>query len=400
MGWYQNYANNILSGQGKQRLLAVDAFRGLAIAMMILANNPGSWSYVYAPLKHAKWHGWTLTDLVFPFFIFIVGFSIHLVVHRELTSGTAKTVILKKACIRVLKLFGLGLFLGAFYYNFKNPDFNWFQHEIVNGRLMGVLQRIALVYLFTVILVMLIRSYKARIATVALILLGYWAAMALIPYSDAQGAIYKGLYEHGNSLAAWFDSIIIPVNNLYYSSTTPFVYDPEGLLSTLPAIAGCMIGVLTGQLLSLQEVKLSDRIKSLLIFGLLLFALGELWGMVFPINKALWTSSYVLLSSGLAMITLGFMLWLVDVKQIKSWTAPLVVFGANAIVFFMFSGMLARVFMMIPVGQGNVIGGLYNNVYAPIFGNYNGSLAYSLSFMLLSYIAMHQLYIRRIFIKV
>jgi predicted acyltransferase len=366
---------------------------------MILVNNPGSWSYIYSPLKHAQWHGWTITDLIFPFFVFIVGISIHISVSRQLSSGIPKTLVIKHAAFRMIKLILLGWFLALFYYNFIQTDYNWFEQRLNSIRFMGVLQRIGLVYFISVVLALYCRTV-ARVICFVSTLIGYWLALTLIPYSDASGNSYIGVLEYGNNLSAWFDNAMFSGKHLYYGQATPFAFDPEGLLSTLPAVATSLSGIVVGQWLMLASRTTQFKSKSLIVIGFLFIAFAELWNTFFPINKALWTSSYVLLSSGYACALLGALLWIIDVRSYKNWTAPFIVFGANSIAFFMFAGIVARILIMIPVAETTLKGWLYQTLYQPLLGNINGSLGFAISFLIFSYLVMLKLYQQGIFWRV
>ncbi|NVK25093.1 MAG: DUF5009 domain-containing protein [Gammaproteobacteria bacterium] len=396
--WYR-YTSAILGGLPKERLLALDVFRGLTITAMVLVNNPGSWSYVYPPLLHAKWHGLTPTDLIFPFFVFIVGVSVAIVAHRNLKQGNNKLSVMKTASIRALKLFCLGLFLALFYYQVLNPNYSWLEERLLSIRVMGVLQRLALVFFFTMLIVMYLkRVWQCAIAVT--LLLGYWLLMAFLPYQDPQGNVYQGLYEYGNNLTAWFDSFLFADKNLYYANAQPFAFDPEGVLSTLPSIAGCLIGVFTGNLLIDKTYSLTKKCTVMFLSGFGLLVLGYFWSLYFPVNKALWTSSFVLVTSGWALLILAALTFLIDMKHYKSWSAPFVVFGANAIFFYMFSAVVERILLMIPAGDEVLRSWLYVKIFQPLFGNYNGSLLYAVVFLILCYGVMHWLYKRQIFFKV
>jgi predicted acyltransferase len=395
----QRHCETIIAQLPKHRLLAIDALRGITITAMILVNNPGSWSYIYSPLKHAQWHGWTITDLIFPFFVFIVGISIHISVSRQLSTGIPKALVLKHAAIRMIKLILLGWFLALFYYNFTQPDYNWFEQRFFSIRFMGVLQRIGLVYFISVMFALYCRTVARALCFLA-ILIVYWLALTLIPYSDPSGNHYLGLLDHGNNLSAWLDNTIFAAKHLYYGQAKPFAFDPEGLLSTLPAVATCLSGIMVGQWLMLTTKTIQFKSLGLFSIGLLFIIFAELLAPYFPINKALWTSSYVLLSSGYACAVLGILLWIIDLRNYKNWTAPFIVFGANSIAFFMFAGIVARILIMIPVAETSLKGWLYQTLYQPVFGNINGSLAFAISFLIVSYLVMLQLYKKGIFWKV
>ncbi|MBZ9611622.1 acyltransferase family protein [Rheinheimera maricola] len=393
---YRRYADAILTVLPANRLLALDALRGLTITAMILVNNPGSWSYVYGPLRHAEWHGWTLTDLIFPFFIVIVGMSLQLSLKQQGLTG--KFAIIRHAAIRGLKLFALGLLLALFYYNFRDPAYSYIEQKLLTLRWLGVLQRIGVVYFFSVIIVLYCGT-RGRIGWLlglcALYLVGMW----YLPYTDSQGAQFSGLLMFGNSFAAWLDHTVLGAGHVYYRSATPFAFDPEGLWSTLPAIASCLTGVLIAQWLQ-TERSLVAKIRGLLLCGIVAVWLAELWHFSLPINKSLWTPSFVLLSSGYCAIALAACLWLCDVKRWRRWSAPFVVFGANAILFFMLAGFAARALMMLSVGEASLQQWLYRALYQPLFGDYNGSLLFALSFLLLSYLLMHWCYKRGYIFKV
>lgn len=393
---YRRYADAILSVLPGNRLLALDALRGLAITAMILVNNPGSWNYVYGPLRHADWHGWTVTDLIFPFFIVIVGMSLQLSLQRQ--RAIANAVVIKQAALRSLKLIGLGLFLVLFYYNFRDPAYSYVEQKLLTLRWLGVLQRIGLVYFFTVLIVLYCGS-RGRIGWLLGLCALYLVGMLYLPYADAHGNQFSGLMMFGNSFAAWLDHAVLGPGHVYYRSATPFAFDPEGLWSTLPAIASCLSGVLIAQWLQ-SEHSLIQKIRGLLLCGVVAVWLAELWHFGLPINKSLWTPSFVLLSSGYCAIALAACIWLCDVKRWRRWSAPFVVFGANAILFFMFAGIAARLLGMVSVGQSSLQSWLFSALYQPLFGDYNGSLAFALSFLLVSYLLMHWCYKRGYIFKV
>ncbi len=392
------HCQSILNGLPANRILAVDVLRGITIAAMILVNNPGSWQHVYAPLLHAEWHGWTPTDLIFPFFVFIVGVATQMSVNQQRRLGKSDNSILLKALIRAIKLIGLGLFLALFYYNFSDPGYDWFSQRLENIRLPGVLQRIGIVYFITVLIVLKCQMLS-RVFWCMGLLLGYWALFLILPYADSAGNTYAGLMEHGNNISAWFDNLILGKNHVYYPDAQPFPFDPEGLLSTLPAIATCLSGVLAGHWLN-SEKSMHLKALGLLTFGALATVVGLIWDANFPINKALWSSSYVMLSSGMACISLSVCLYLIDIFRIRNWAAPFVVFGANSIAFYMFAAIVARILIMVSVGEQSAKGWLFESLYSPLFGNLNGSLAFAVSFLILSYAVMLLMYRKGWFWKV
>lgn len=397
--WWNTYSHRVLCALPSNRLLTLDVFRGLTIMAMVLVNNPGSWSYVYSPMLHANWHGYTPTDLIFPFFVFIVGVSISIVVHRDQQSGVRHSIIIKTAVVRTIKLLALGLFLAAFYYDFSDANYQWFESQISSIRIMGVLQRLGLVFFFT-LLITLYFSKFARIIWVVGLLLGYWLALIYIPYLDLQGHVYQGLLLHGNSLAAWVDNRFLGAAHVYYQKATPFAFDPEGLLSTVPAIASGLIGVMIGELLLDTSYTLRKKVRLMLVLAITLLFAGHLLDLSFPINKSLWTSSFVLVSSGWALVVLALLTWVIDIKGWKRWSAPFVVLGTNAILFYLFSAVLARVLLMIPIEKISMQGWIYTQIYQPMFGSLNGSLAYAISFLCLSYLVMHWCYKKQLFLKI
>lgn len=362
----------------QQRLLSLDVFRGFTIAAMILVNDPGSWEHVYAPLLHAEWNGVTPTDLIFPFFLFIVGVSIAFAYAKRLQLGSDKGAMVRKILRRSATIFLLGIFLNLF------PDFNF-----AEVRIPGVLQRIALVFLACALL-FLYTGWRAQARIGAALLIAYWLMMTLIP-TPGYGEV---MLEPGKNLAAWIDSILIP--GAMWQGT----WDPEGILSTLPSIATGISGMLAGHLL-LSRLDQSRKLIWLFALGFLSYVLGCVWDWVFPINKNLWTSSYVLYSSGLAALTLATMLWFVDALGYRQWTYPGKVFGTNAIAAYVLHGMLIYLFF-IPMGAGGpsinswFFQGLTGLGLAPRFV----SLLWALIYVGICFIPIWILYQRRIFIKI
>lgn len=385
--WWQRHCDGILQQLPADRLLALDLFRGITITAMILVNNPGSWAHIYAPLRHAEWHGWTPTDLIFPFFIFIVGVSMQLSLSKQQRSRPAQ---LLSGSLRSLKLIALGLMLALAYYNLRDPNFDWVEQRLQALRYPGVLQRIGVVYFISLLLVLLL-AWRGRLLAALLLCGVYLLAMFGLTYQDDAGNSYRGLLEYGNNFAAWLDHRLLGPNHLLYRSATPFSFDPEGLWSTLPAISSCLAGVLTAQYLQ-QPGALTSKIKTLLLFGVAAVLLAELWHGWLPINKALWTPSFVLLSTGYAWLVLALSLWLCDIRGYRRWTAPFVVFGANAILFFVAAGLVARLLSIIPVGNTVLQPWLYRHWFQPLLGDYNGSLAFALCFLVLAYLAMYGCY--------
>ena len=393
-----DHCQKILQQLPSHRLLALDVLRGLTITAMILVNNPGSWSYLFWPLKHADWHGLTPTDLIFPFFIFIVGMSITLSVNAMQAKGVSKQQILKSGALRTVKLIALGWFLALFYYNFRDTNFSWLEQRLFSIRVMGVLQRIGLVYIIALACYLYLKP-KHIALTLAALLIGYGALMQYMPYTLLNGETTSGQWLYGNNLSAWLDNLLLGAQHVYYGNAEPLPFDPEGLLSTLPAIATALSGVLCSCYLS-TEKNLHSQIKTLLWVATASIVCGYSLSYIIPINKALWTPSYVMISSGLALLSYAFCSYILDIRRARLWCAPFLVFGANAILFFMFAGVVARILIMIPVGETSLKGVIFSKALQPLLGNYMGSFAFSVLFLLLSYAVMYACYKRRIFWKV
>lgn len=385
------YSDQILAQQKPGRQLALDVFRGLTITAMILVNNPGSWSYLYAPLRHADWHGWTPTDLIFPFFLFIVGVALALSrQHKRSLSAAAE---LWQGAKRSLKLIAIGLLLGLFWYNFADPNFSYLQDKLYRIRYFGVLQRIGLVFILTLALVMFLPR-KAWISVAVVMTALYGLALEFIPYPLRDSA---DPLQMANNLTAYIDTQLFGAVHLYKKELQPYGFDPEGLLSTLPAIASTLAGYWAG--LKLQLLNPMQLVKHFVLSGLLFTAAGLLLDVWQPVNKSLWTPAFVSLTTGLALLCYALCIYVVDVMHYRRWSAPFIVFGANAILFFVFAAVLARILMMLRVDGMS----LQQQIFAVLqqyLGNYPGSFAYSLVFLLVSYLVMHICYRRGWFWKV
>lgn len=369
----------------KERILSLDVFRGITVASMILVNNPGNWGAVYPPLLHAHWNGCTPTDLIFPFFLFIVGMSIHFAYQPKLSEGlTRKTFlkILKRSAI----IFGLGFLLAWF------PTFAL--ERLSTIRIPGVLQRISFVFFFCSIIYFRM-NWLAQIRTAIILLIGYFLLMVMVPVPDTGEASL----EPETNLGAWLDRLLLE-KHLWVQSKT---WDPEGLLSTLPAIATGIIGMLTGQMFSRIE-KPELRTTWLFFVGGVLIVAGLAWGLFFPINKSLWTSSYVLYTAGIAMQFFAFCYWLIDVQGWKKWSVPFTYYGMNAIFVFVVSGALAKIMGRIKIGEGDdqtsLWGYLYKNVYATWLPPKDASLAFAVTLILFFGVILWWMYKKKIFIKV
>jgi predicted acyltransferase len=366
------------------RLISLDVFRGLTMASMVIVNNPGDWGAVYAPLLHAEWHGWTPTDLIFPYFLFIVGVSMTL---SKGTLGHWGRILRRAALIA-----GLGLLLAGF---------PWF--PLATWRIPGVLQRIAVCYLAAVCIFRATKgpgeqndwrhTLKLGWCVIGL-LVGYAAIMLLVP---VPGGGAGDLSPNGN-VGAFIDRTLMG-NHLWQRRP----WDPEGVLSTIPAIGTTLLGVMTGLWLR-ARVPASRRVLGLLGGGVVLMILGQLWHLSFPINKNLWTSSYVLFTAGAAEVTLAVCYWLIDVRGWKRWSWPFVILGSNALALFVLSGFLTKVLINIKVGTSDgkvttLYRYLYVTLYAPLLAPKNASLLFALTHLVVLFGVLYVMYRRRIFLK-
>ena len=391
------------------RMISLDVFRGMTIAGMIIVNDAGSWAHIYAPLRHASWHGITPTDFVFPFFLFIVGVSIVLAYSKKLEANAPQGDLIKKIVKRTAIIFGLGLFLWI-----------WPKFDFAGIRIPGVLQRIALVFLVCSLL-FLKTSWKTQAKIGVALLVGYWLMMVLIPVpidEIIQNAIATGEVKaaHGNieigaisklsngfiaanlepgtNLEAWLDRLIIP-GRLYQ-----YTWDPEGLLSTLPSIGTGITGMMAGTLL-ISKLDRNQKMIWLMVGGFVAMAVGNVWDWFFPFNKNLWSSSFVMYTSGLATMTLGAMYWFVDVLKYDKWTFPFKVFGANAITAYVLHGGLVFLFHTKFGADGpSIISAFMNGLTAIGIAPKLASLLWALTYTALIYIPVWILYRKKIFIKV
>lgn len=346
------------------RLRSLDAFRGLTIAGMLLVNNPGSWAHVYAPLDHAPWHGWTPTDLIFPFFLFIVGIAIELSLGRRIATGAPRGGLIRKILVRGAIIFLLGLLLNGF------PSYH-----LATIRIMGVLQRIALVYVATALL-FLTTTPRVQWGIAVGLLLGYWAALLFIPVPGAG----VGILDPDGNLPQYVDRIVLGTHRWKLD------WDPEGILSTFPAIVTCLLGVVCGRWL-VSDRPSTTKVAGLFVAGSAGVIAGTLWGLSFPINKNLWTGSYVLLTAGFASMVLGVCYWAIELRGRTAWAGPWFVLGANAILAFVLSGLFTRCLTLWKVFAGGGTTTLYDWIYEHWFASWagplNGSLAFALAYVLL-----------------
>lgn len=365
---------NAFAANPSGRLVSLDVFRGIAIAGMVLVNNPGTWSNIYWPLQHAEWHGWTPTDLVFPFFLFIVGVAITLAFARRVEEGTVKRDLYWKVLRRSAIIFGLGLFLNGF------PHF-----EFATIRIAGVLQRIAICYLIASLIFLNTKARTQLLIAVALLI-----AYCLVMTNLAAPGYAPGDLSKEGSLASFIDRAILR-QHIWKQGR---VYDPEGLLSTIPALATTLFGILTGHWLRSERPRY-EKVVGMFVAGAVCVVLGWAWNPFFPINKALWTSSYVLFTAGLALEFLALCYWVIDIQGYRRWAWPFEVFGVNALALFVGTALMVKLMALWRV-QGWIFRKLFLSWAQPI----NASLFYAIAFILLWLVLMWLLYRKRIYIKI
>ena len=366
------------------RLMSLDLFRGATIALMILVNDPGDGRASYWSLRHADWNGWTPTDLVFPFFLFIVGVAMVFSFTSRLQRGEARTHLFTHVLWRGAVLFALGVFLNGF------PNHFGLDH----WRIYGVLQRIAICYVITSALE-LWTGWRAQMAVAVACIAGYWVLMRYvsvpgfgIPTHDIP------LLDPDRNIAAWLDRKVL-MGHLYEGTR-----DPEGVLSTIPALATCLAGLLTGKWLRTANSGV-EKAVSMLAVGVLAILVGRTWDVWFPINKKLWTSSYVIFTAGLALMCLAACYWMVDVKRLRgAWTKVILVLGTNAIAAYFFSEFVAKLIENIHIGGMTIQQSIYQRLFVPFASPANASLLFALMYVAFCWGAMALLYRKRIFIKI
>jgi predicted acyltransferase len=386
-----------------QRVLSVDVARGITIAFMILVNDPGDWNHVYSQLDHAFWNGWTLTDLVFPNFLFLIGASIIFSLQSRIAKGESRSALAGHIVRRAAILFALGMFIGAF------PHFH-----LTHLRIYGVLTRIALCYLCAGLICLATRKISHLAIIAATLLVGYWMLMRFVPVPGF-GVPTRDipLLDQAGNLTSWIDRGFISFTQRFLH--TGHLYrkasDPEGLLSTLPAIATTLIGAITGLIILLQQYTPAKKRNILAIGAILFLAAGELWNLTFPINKNLWTSSYVLLAAGCSLLVLTFTYWLVDMWRIQDKSSvaraalwPWLVFGSNAIVVYAISDFLVEILLWIKVPNDGKTIPAWNWIYLHGFSRGGSteitSLAFAIAFVLVCFIPNWLLWRKRIFVKI
>ena len=375
-----------------QRLAALDAFRGFTIMAMIMVNNPGSWSFMYSPLEHSDWNGCTPTDLIFPNFLFIVGVAMWYS-FRKFNFVLSKPLVYK-ILKRTAVIFLLGVFLNWFPFMKFIPGEGIEWRSFYNLRIMGVLQRIAIAYGIGSILVLTLKQ-KRLIWFSAITLLAYWFVLwfwgGQNPYS-LEGNIVKII-----------DTKIFGANHIWHGKGIAF--DPEGLLSTIPSVITVIIGFFTGKVITNTENR-ERMVLHLLLLGIVGVLGGLIWNMTFPINKSLWTSSYVIYTGGIALLILGVFIWLMDIKGYKKWAHPFIVYGMNPLFIYIFAGVFIRIVLYLirfRTAEGNIVNlktWLFDNIFQPAFGDINGSLLFSVMLIIIYWGVGYYLYKKKIFVKI
>lgn len=367
----------------QDRLLSLDVFRGATIASMLLVNNPGTWNAVYPPLLHAPWHGWTFTDVIFPFFLWITGMSLTLSTAKRVSRGESRRDLMLHALRRSLIIFSIGLFMAAVpYFRFSTL------------RIPGVLQRIAVCYLIATA-IYLTSSIRGQIRWTAALLAVYWLLMKLYPVPGYG----EGILDKEGNFARYIDGLLLN-GHMWAQSKT---WDPEGVVSTLPAIATTLFGILTGHILRTQK-SAEEKTSWMFFLGSSLLFAGAIMSLWLPINKNLWTSSYSVFMAGLAANVFAFCYWIIDVKGYRAWCRPLQIYGMNAITIFALSGLLAKAALLTKITRADgtqlsVWSWVFQNVFAPLAAPVNASLLFALSYVLLFFGLAWVMYRRKWFLR-
>lgn len=381
-----------------QRIVSIDFLRGLTIALMILVNNPGNWGELFTPFSHAHWEGATSTDLIFPFFIFIVGASIAFSMLSKVSDSANHSRLILKVIKRGIIIFLLGFLKDNFPFIIDTAEGYVFK-PFDSWRIMGVLQRIGLVYVFAGIIFIKI-NWKQQVGIIASILLGYWALLNI----EIEGAyvLELGKYAGGN-IVTYFDNVILGDNHMWKPVNVEAGYvlgwEPEGLLSTIPAIATCLLGVLAGTWIK-KDLELLEKIVGLFAVGALLTAISLLWNLVFPFNKGLWSSSYVLYAGGIALMSTGFCMWLMDFKGYSKLAKPFVIFGSNATVAYLMAELCSSLSWFVQVGNQSLNQYLAGGVNSFIPHAKIASHTYALLWLIPFFMILRWMYNRKIFVKV
>lgn len=373
---------NIPVKPASERLVSLDAFRGATIALMVLVNTAGDYRHVYAPLQHSEWNGWTITDVVFPSFLWIVGVSLTLSFARRVAQGASKARLFRQVLRRALILYALGLVIYGF------P-----RYDLSTLRLLGVLQRIAICYLIASAIYLTTRV-RGQVLWLIGLLASYWMLMTLVPVPGYG----PGDLRPDHNLENYIDRMVLGAHN--YGGGT---WDPEGILSTLPSIATALFGILCGHLLRMKR-DLAERTVWLFFAGNLLLALGLVFDTWLPINKKLWTTSFSVFMAGLDFVVFAIFIWIVDRLGYKKAVRPFVILGMNAIAIYMASEMIDVILHFIRWGTPPAVMSLrtwiYNTLFAPLASPINASLLYAIAYVLLMFAIAYAMYRRRWFWKV
>lgn len=377
------------------RLLSLDAFRGFTMAAMVLVNNPGSWEHIYPQLEHAQWNGWTFTDWIFPFFLWIVGMSVTYSLSSRKHKGDTKQKLVLQIFRRTAVLFSIGVFLNGFPFGLLFGS----QFNISTIRIPGVLQRIAICYCCASLFFLSLN--KKNIGIIVVILLSvYWMFMKLIPIPDGE----TGILEAGKNFAAYIDSLILS-GHMWRNTLT---WDPEGIVSTLPAIATTLFGVLTGEYLRTSQHSKIEKGNWMFVIGSGLLLLGAILDMWLPINKSLWTSSYAIFMAGWAMVIFSLFYFLLDVKNITWWSYPFVVYGSNAITAYVISSLQETLVYGISTTVVSSLGVIHSisvkeyvmTYFSRYFSLHTASLIYGLLTVGAIYCLLWIMWKKKIFIKI
>jgi len=376
-----------LKAVSSERYLSLDVLRGMTIALMIVVNTPGSWQFIYAPFRHAEWHGFTVTDLVFPMFLFVVGNAMSFSMNKYEQEGSG--AVLQKLFKRAGIIFLIGLLLNLFPFVYRDAEGALVLKDFSSVRIMGVLQRIALCYLIAGLVIHYLKVKGALICS-AFFLLGYWAVMWY--FGDPRDP-----YSLEGNAAGKFDGLFIPDQNLYKGFGIPF--DPEGLLSTIPAVVNVFAGYFAGLYIQ-RDYKIQKKIIGFSIVGLALLVAALGWDMQFPINKPIWTSSYVLYSIGWSLLVLSGLMATIELLQFKNWTLFFEVFGKNPLFIYILSGVFIKLFFIIRIDGQSLHHTLYQNLFLSWTDGKLASLLYAFCYTLLLWLIGWWMMRRRIFIKV
>ena len=368
----------MMAGSAPARLASLDVFRGMTLASMVLVNNPGSWSAIYPPLEHAAWNGWTFTDTVFPFFLWIVGVAMTLSFANRVEHGDPRGKLMLHVLRRAAIILAIGLFLNGF------PYFPFFRI-----RYPGVLQRIAICYLIAAFVFLFVKVRGIVLITIALLVTyGLLMAIAPVPGCDA-GSLTKDC-----NFARYVDSIALK-GHMWSQTKT---WDPEGIISTIPAIATALLGVLIGYVVR-SKMTPAEKTTWMFVSGTLLLFAGSIMNNWLPINKNLWTSSYAVFMAGLASVVFALCYWFVDVLGYRKWTRPLAIYGMNAIAVFILTGLIGRLLGILKVGDIGLGTWLFRTIFLPIASPINASLLYAAANVLFYFFIVYCMYRRNWFLR-